>query len=115
MLVRKLTVLPTSVGESPFQVEYEDYRDAGNGVKLAFVIHMFPATPRTELGVASTVRIQKVEENVPIEANYVFTGGRLEEDDQFNNTYNVNLSYDPATGLHTEASDHCPVTVTLDL
>ena len=67
LLLRKQTVLPTPLGDSPFQVDYEDYRDAGNGVKLPFVIQMLPATPRTELGVASTVRIQKVEENVPID------------------------------------------------
>ena len=43
--------------------------------------------------------------DMSIEANYVFTGGRLEEDDQFNNTYNVNLSYDPATGANYPFSD----------
>jgi hypothetical protein len=40
-----------------------------------------------------------------IEADYVFTGGRLEEDDQFNNQYNVNLSYNPATGANYPFSD----------
>lgn len=68
LLVRKETVLPTPVGDTPFQVNYEDYRDAGHGVKLPFLIHMFPATPRTELEPSATVRIQKVEENVPIDA-----------------------------------------------
>lgn len=69
LLVRKLTALPTPVGDTPFQVDYEDYRDAGHGVKLPFVIHMLPATPRTELAPSATVRIQKVEENVPIDAS----------------------------------------------
>ena len=67
LLVRKVTVLPTPVGDTPFEVDYEDYKDAGNGVKVPFVTHMFPATPRTELAPSSTVRIQNVKENVPIE------------------------------------------------
>jgi hypothetical protein len=67
LLLRKVSVLPTPIGDIPFEVDYEDYRDAGKGVKLPFVIRMIPATPRVEMGVSSTVRIQKVEENVPIE------------------------------------------------
>ncbi len=67
LLLRKAGVLPTPLGAIPFQVDYEDYRDAGNGVKLPFVIQMYPANPRVELHVTATVRIQKVEENVAIE------------------------------------------------
>jgi hypothetical protein len=67
LLLRKVTFLPTPIGDIPFEVNYEDYRDAGKGVKLPFVLRMIPATPRVEMGVSSTVRIQKVEENVPIE------------------------------------------------
>jgi hypothetical protein len=67
LLLRKLTVLPTPVGDSPFQVDYDDYRDAGAGVKLPFVLRMNPATPRTELAPSSTLRVQKVQENVPVD------------------------------------------------
>jgi hypothetical protein len=67
LLLRKVTVLPTPVGDIPCEVNYDDYRDAGMGVKLPFETQMFPATPRSELAVTATVRILKVEENVPIE------------------------------------------------
>jgi hypothetical protein len=67
LLLRKMTALPTPVGENPFQVDYEDYRDTGSGVKVPFLIHMVPASPRTELVPQSTIRVQKVEDNVAIE------------------------------------------------
>ena len=67
LLVRKVTFLPTPVGDIPSQVDYDDYRDAGNGVKLPFIIQMFPANPRVELHVTATLRVQKVQENVPID------------------------------------------------
>lgn len=69
LLLRRASVLPTPLGDNPFQVDYEDYRDAGNGVKVPFVIEMFPATPRTEFGVGATVRIQKIQENVAIDTS----------------------------------------------
>ena len=49
LLIRRLTVVPTPAGASPYQVDYEDYRDAGSGVKYPFRIHMEPAGSRTEL------------------------------------------------------------------
>ena len=67
LLVRKVTVLPTPVGDSPFQVDFEDYRDTGSGVKVPFLIQMNPANPRTELAPAATLRVSKVEDNVVIE------------------------------------------------
>ena len=67
LLVRKLTALSSPVGDNPFQVDYQDYRDAGNGVKVPFLIRVVPATPRTEFGVVAMIRVQKVEENVPID------------------------------------------------
>ena len=67
LLLRKVTVLPTPLGAIPFEVNYGDYRDAGKGVKVPFVVQMYPATPRSELAVSATIRIQKVEENVPID------------------------------------------------
>jgi hypothetical protein len=67
LLVRKQTVLPTPVGNSPFQMDFDDYRDTGSGVKFPFVIRMNPANPRTELAPNATLRVTKVEDNKPIE------------------------------------------------
>jgi hypothetical protein len=67
LLLRKLTFLPTPTGDIPCEVTYDDYRDAGKGVKVPFMIRMIPANPRVEMGVIATVRVQKVEENVAIE------------------------------------------------
>jgi photosynthetic reaction center cytochrome c subunit len=68
LLLRKQTVLPTPIGDSPFQMDFEDYRDTGSGVKIPFVIHMNPANPRTELAPNATLRITKVEDNTAIDA-----------------------------------------------
>jgi Photosynthetic reaction centre cytochrome C subunit len=68
LLLRRFTVVPTSVGDSPFEVDYEDYRDAGSGVKYPFRIHMEPAGSRTELGTRSTLRVEHIQENVAIDA-----------------------------------------------
>ncbi len=67
LLLRKQTVLPTPAGDSPFQTDFEDYRDTGSGVKFPFVIHMNPANPRTELAPNATLRVSKVEDNVAID------------------------------------------------
>lgn len=72
LLLRKVTVLPTPVGNSPFEVTYDDYRDTGSGVKYPFLIHMAPASPRTELAPQSTIRILKIQDNVSVE-NSKFT------------------------------------------
>jgi len=68
LLVRKSTIVPTTAGNSPFQVDYDDYRDTGSGVKFPFLIHMEPASPRLELVTHSIIRVQKVEDNVAIDA-----------------------------------------------
>jgi hypothetical protein len=67
LLLRKMTILPTPVGNSPFLVDYGDYRDAGNGAKVPFLIQSVPANPRTELSTSLTIRVQKIQENVPID------------------------------------------------
>ena len=67
LLLRKQTILPTPIGNSPFQMDFEDYRDTGSGVKFPFLIHMNPANPRTELAPNATLRVTKVEDNAPIE------------------------------------------------
>ena len=68
LLLRKQTVLPTPIGDSPFQMDFEDYRDTGSGVKVPFVIHMNPANARTELAPNATLRVTKVEDNVAIDS-----------------------------------------------
>jgi hypothetical protein len=67
LLLRRVTVLPTPVGDSPFQTDFDDYRDTGSGVKFPFLIQMNPATARTELAPSATLRVTKVEDNKPIE------------------------------------------------
>jgi photosynthetic reaction center cytochrome c subunit len=67
MLLRKSTVLPTPLGNSPFQVDYADYRETSSGLRFPFTIRMTPATPRTEPSTHSTIRVQKVEDNPTID------------------------------------------------
>jgi hypothetical protein len=66
LLLRRLTLQPTPVGSTPTEVDYEDYRDAG-GVKMPFTIRMTPGSAASVLAVTSTLRIQKVEQNGPID------------------------------------------------
>ena len=67
LLLRKQTVLPTPIGDSPYQMDFDDYRDTGSGVKIPFLIHMNPANPRTELAPEATLRVSTVKDNAPIE------------------------------------------------
>ncbi len=67
LLLRKQTVLPTPIGGSPYQVDFDDYRDTGSGVKVPFLIHMSPSNARTELAPEATLRVGKVEDNKPID------------------------------------------------
>jgi hypothetical protein len=67
LLLRKQTVLPTPVGDSPYQVDFDDYRDTGSGVKFPFLMHMTPANPRTELAPEATLRVTTIKDNAPIE------------------------------------------------
>jgi len=67
LLLRRATVIPTAAGDSPFQVDYADYKDAGHGVKFPYTIRMEPAGPRTELTTHSTIRVQKIQENLALD------------------------------------------------
>jgi hypothetical protein len=67
LLLRKATTLPTSIGNSPYQVDFDEYRDTGSGVKVPFLMHMSPANPRTELSAEATLRVTKVEDNAAID------------------------------------------------
>jgi photosynthetic reaction center cytochrome c subunit len=68
LLLRKLTVLPTPLGNSPYQVDYDDYRDTGSGVKFPFLITMNPATPESIPSTTATLRVTKVEDNAQVDA-----------------------------------------------
>ena len=67
LLLRKQTALPTPIGDSPFQMDFDDYRATSSGVKVPFLIHMSPANARTELAPDATLRVIKVEDNVAID------------------------------------------------
>ena len=69
LLVRKWSALPTPAGNAPFQVDYEDYRDTGSGVKFPYLITMNPATPRTEPSTNATIRVIKVQDNAPLDSS----------------------------------------------
>jgi hypothetical protein len=67
LLVRTRTVVPTPVGDSPQEVTFADYRDAGRGVKVPFTVTMSPAGARTVLFPVATLRVTAVEESVAID------------------------------------------------
>jgi photosynthetic reaction center cytochrome c subunit len=69
LLVRKWSALPTPVGDAPFQVDYEDYRDTGSGVKFPYLITMNPANARTEPSTTATIRVTKVQDNAPLDSS----------------------------------------------
>jgi outer membrane lipoprotein-sorting protein len=69
LLLRRLTLQPTPFGGTPTEVDYDDYRDAGSGVKLPFTIRMTPGSAGAVLAVSSTIHIQKVVENAPVDSS----------------------------------------------
>ena len=67
LLLRRAWYLPTAAGPSPYEMDFDDYRDSGGGVMIPFVIRMNPASQRTELGTSSTLRVEKVQHGVLID------------------------------------------------
>lgn len=67
LLLRRSVYLETMFGPSPFQVDFEDYRNVGKGVKMPFLIRMNPAGQRLELGTTSTFRVSRIQTNVEID------------------------------------------------
>ncbi len=67
LLLRKETAIPTSVGNSPAQVNYADYRDTGSGVKFPYTITLNPATARSVLFTQAVMRVDKVQDNAPVD------------------------------------------------
>ena len=63
LLLRKLSLSPTDLGNAPSAIDYENYRDAGNGVKMPFVLRIVgPSRPD-----CATITIDKIQENVPLD------------------------------------------------
>ena len=69
LLLRKWSSLPTPVGDAPFQVDYDDYRDTGSGVRFPYRITMNPAGPRLEPSTNMTIRIAKVQDNAQLDSS----------------------------------------------
>jgi hypothetical protein len=67
LLLRKITSLPTVVGRSPFEVEYDDYRDTGSGVKIPFLVRSIPGVPLGATASRASIKIDKVQDNAPLE------------------------------------------------
>ena len=67
LLLRRKTVLESPMGQMPFETDFDDYRDTGSGVKVPFWIRMIPASPRSAFGSRSSIRIQKVQDNAPVD------------------------------------------------
>ncbi len=67
LLLRKITTLPTVVGRSPFEVEYDDYRDTGSGVKIPFLVRSIPGYPLGATTSRLTIRVEKVQDNAPLD------------------------------------------------
>ncbi len=62
LLVRRIIVGSTPLGDDPVYTDYSDYRDAGDGVKVPFQVDNFTWTQKT------TTHVQKVQDNVQIDS-----------------------------------------------
>jgi len=67
LLVRKETALPTPLGNNPTQVNYEDYRDTGSGVKFPYLITIYPANEDSVPATNATIHVTKVQDNAPLD------------------------------------------------
>ena len=67
LLARKVTMVPTPIGNSPYEVNYDDYRATNSGMKYPFLIHMEPSSSRLELVTSTTIKATDVKDNVPID------------------------------------------------
>jgi hypothetical protein len=65
LLLRHQTISPSAVGNVPYSVDYDNYRDAGNGVKLPFVVNIVgPSRPD-----CVNITVDKVQLNAAIDNN----------------------------------------------
>jgi outer membrane lipoprotein-sorting protein len=66
LLLRRVTTVPTPIGLNPIKVDYEDYRDVGDGTKFPYLMRVTAVTARR------TFYVQKVQDNAAID-NSKFT------------------------------------------
>jgi hypothetical protein len=65
LLLRHQRISPTAVGDAPLATDYEDYRDAGNGIKAPFVVHIVgPSRPD-----CATITIERIQLNAAIDSS----------------------------------------------
>jgi len=62
LLVRRVSIMPTSIGNIPEQVDFEDYRDV-DGMKIPFTIRVQSIDPFN----SSTRKFTEIKLNVPID------------------------------------------------
>jgi len=62
LLVRRIVFSTTLLGNDPNYIDYDDYRDAGDGVKIPFLVENYVLTQKT------TTHVQKVQDNVAIDS-----------------------------------------------
>jgi hypothetical protein len=62
LLVRRLTIAPTSIGNIPEQIDFSDYRDV-DGVKMPFTIRLSSIDPFF----SSTRKFSEIKLNVPVD------------------------------------------------
>lgn len=62
LLVRRIVFSSTLLGNDPTYIDYDDYRDAGDGVKVPFLVQNYVLTQKT------TTHVQKVQDNVAIDS-----------------------------------------------
>lgn len=67
LLLARKTAIPTLLGDNPVEVYYGDYRNTGSGVKIPFTTYMIPGSPRSEMWTNSTMKVQKVQDNMPVD------------------------------------------------
>ncbi len=63
LLVRRIVFTATPLGNDPAYTDYDDYRDAGDGVKVPFLVQNYIMTQRT------VTHVQKVQDNAPIDGS----------------------------------------------
>jgi Photosynthetic reaction centre cytochrome C subunit len=64
LLLRHQVISPSALGNVPYATDYENYRDAGNGVKVPYTIHIVgPTRPD-----CAAITIEKLQLNVAIDS-----------------------------------------------
>jgi hypothetical protein len=63
LLVRKIVFVSTPLGNDPAYVDYDDYRELGDGVKVPFTVQSYTWTQNT------VTHVDKVQDNVAIDSS----------------------------------------------